>query len=72
MEATNKWKLTIERVGNGYILRSPNALPVVCEEDEVDELKHHEEMLRAVIEYFGFTGSKHDKERLRVIREQNE
>jgi len=72
MEAMNKWQLTIEKVGNGYILHGPDDLPIVCEEDEGDELKHHESMLWAVIEYFGFTGSKHDKERLRVTREQNE
>lgn len=72
MEEKISWKLIVKKVSNGYILYGSNNEVIVCEEDNVDELKHHERMLWEVIEYFGFAGSKHDKERLRVVREQNE
>ena len=71
------YKLIINKVENGYILSYEDELndetkivrKIVIQEDESDELKAHEEMLWQVIEYFGFYGSKHDKERIRVIRE---
>jgi len=71
-DMNEEWKLTIKKVENGYILIRPNERPLVCEEDEMDELGHHERMLWAVMEYFNFSGCKHDKERLRIVREQNE
>lgn len=71
-EEKTTWKLIIKKVSNGYILYGSDGEVIVCEEDNMDELMHHENMLWEVMEYFNFGGSKHDKERLRVIREQNE
>lgn len=69
--AREAWLLQIERTKNGYILLGNDGLSVI-EEDDQDELKEHEKLLWAVMEYFGFQGSKHDKQRLRVMREQQE
>ena len=40
--------------------------------DTEDGLKAHEELLWQIMEYFDFGGSKHDSERLRIIREKQE
>lgn len=42
------------------------------QDDEVDELKSGEELLWWVLEYFSLGGSKHDPERIRIIREKGE
>ena len=65
-----KYQLTITRVQNGYIIEVPNQPPYVIQESENDELKEHEQLLYRVMEYFDFQGSKHDLERLRVVREK--
>jgi hypothetical protein len=65
-----KWQLIITRVQNGYIIESSSQPPYVIQESENDELKEHEELLYRVMEYFDFQGSKHDLERLRVVREK--
>ena len=70
------WKLIIERTENGYILTTPEngeepEKKIVIQQDEEDELKAHELLLWEVLEYFGVYGSKHDPERLRIIREKN-
>ncbi len=74
------WYLKITRVDNGYLLESFGNAPEgedfivksVIEEDDQDELACHEKLLWEVMEYFGFRGSKHDEERLKVIREKRE
>lgn len=67
--------LIITMTDNGYLVEgiSPDygtPISFVREEDEEDELKHHEKLLWDVIEYFGFGGSKHDKERLQIVRKK--
>ena len=70
------WKLIIERTDNGYILiipeneEEPERKLVI--EDAQDLLKAHENLLWEVMEYFAFGGSKHDKERIRIIREKGD
>lgn len=66
------WQLKITRTDNGYIIEVPNELPHVIQENQNDELKEHEELLWCVMEYFNFQGSKHDSERLRIVREKQE
>lgn len=77
MSELQEWSLKITRVGNGYLLEGlGNELgePVkkVIEDDETDKdpLKSHETLLWEVMEYFNFMGSKHDKERLKIIRQK--
>jgi hypothetical protein len=71
-ETTNPiWDLHIVRAQNGYILTDQDGQDFVIEEDEQDELKAHEHLLWMVIEHFSFGGSKHDPERLRVVREKH-
>jgi len=73
------WKLEITKVENGYLLEYPDEdsegnyirKRMVLEEDEKDELKSNENLLWQVMEHFGFYGSKHDKERIRITREKN-
>jgi len=65
-----QWQLLITRVENGYYIKAPNEQPYVIQENEKDELKDHEELLWYIMEYFNFGGSKHDLERLRIIREK--
>jgi hypothetical protein len=66
-EATepSEWKLTIIKTSNGFYLKEAN---VVIEEVSEDELGAIENMTYEVWNYFGYYGSKHDKERLFVER----
>jgi hypothetical protein len=69
----DKWILTIEKVQNGFVLTGKGAEnngPFVIREDEMDELKVFEELTWQIWEYFGYYGSKHDPERLRITREK--
>lgn len=71
-EKDEEWKLTIYRETNCYILEGmidDITRRWSIEDDENDELKSHESLLREVMEYFGFPDS---PERLRVIREKKE
>lgn len=72
------WSIKITRVDNGYILEweEDSSEPGetiyhkhVIQEDESDELFHHEGLLWQIMEYFSFGGSKHDPERIRIVRE---
>jgi len=71
-----EWSLKITRVGNGYELTgsgdSFNRAETVIEDSETDELKSHEALLFEVMEYFNFGGSRHDKERIKIIREKGD
>jgi hypothetical protein len=40
------------------------------QDDEIDDLKSGEALLWFIMEYFAFGGSKHDPERLRIVREK--
>ena len=64
--------ITIYRVENGYLLTDQDGRSWVCEENEKDELAHHEWMLWKVIEFFGFSGSRYDKERIRIVRKKGD
>jgi predicted house-cleaning noncanonical NTP pyrophosphatase (MazG superfamily) len=72
------WSITITRGNNGYKLTweedaedgTTLQQEEYIEDDELDELKSGEELLWRIMEYFGFGGSKHDPERLRVVREK--
>ena len=84
LESLLNWKrekdwafnLIITRESNGYALDGVSdtggRTRTVIEDDEVDELKSGESLLWAVMEYFNFQGSKHDAERIRVVREKQE
>jgi len=69
------WNLTIQRVNNGYKLYSSgigeDEAPEewVVEDVEEDDLRSHISMLYGVLEHFGVYGSKHDAERIRIVRE---
>jgi len=70
-----KWSLTITRVHNGYLLEGSSSsdgtpIKLVKEDDKKDKLKIHERLLWEIIEYFNFGGSKHDKERIQIIRKK--
>jgi hypothetical protein len=65
--------LNILRIDNGYILRGPLGEDIsVIEDVASDELHSHEVLLWEVMDHFNFAGSKHDKERLRIVRESQE
>lgn len=42
------------------------------QDDDYDELKSGIELLWWIMEFFGLLGSKHDPERIRIIREKKE
>jgi len=72
-----EWSLNIIKADNGYILESfeenedgsKTKKQVVIQESETDELKAHQQLLWEIMEFFNFQGSKHDSERIRIIRE---
>ncbi len=71
----NEWKLTIWREMNCYILEGmvdDSIRKWSIEDDEADELKSHEVLLYEVMNYFGFSGSKHDEERIKPTREKRD
>ncbi len=72
----NDWVLSVIKVSNGYILYKHNeegaADTIVLEDDDKDDLSSGENLLWEIMEYFNFSGSKHDKERLRIKREPGE
>ena len=74
------WTLEITRGDNGYKLRWWDELDdgsefwheEYIEDDEVDELKSGENLLWGVLDHFSLGGSKHDAERLRIVREKRD
>ncbi len=64
------WSLTITRTDNGYSLKGSDGTDSVIEDSEKDELLSGESLLWTVMEYFNFSGSKHDPERLRIVRQK--
>lgn len=72
----SEWKLEITRVENGYVLWAPPedeehaSREWVIEDDVIDELKSHENLLWDIMEFFNFGGSKHDLERIKIKREK--
>jgi len=73
-----QWSAKIIRTSNGYVVSTPSDKEdcetdeFVLEENDGDPLRVHEELLWELMDYFHFGGSKHDKERIRVIREKGE
>ena len=80
-----EYYLKITRASNGYILSWDEEIetadenhPLIetqewlIESSEGDELREHERLLWEVMEFFGFGGSKHDEERLRITREKRD
>ena len=76
MNELEEWKLIIKKVSNGYILEGTDAdgnqCITVIEENEKDKLQAYENLVWSVLENFGYYGSKHDKERLTMVREKQE
>ena len=73
------WSLTISRLDNGYLLTSPDcdgsgSSEWVIEDgpdgNEFINLSSGEALLWEVMDYFNFGGSKHDAERIRIVREE--
>ena len=71
-QMNDSWMLIIIRTANGYYLSGSDGVKVSIEEDESDELLEHEKLLWEVMEFFNFQGSKHDAERLRIVRQKHE
>uniref|UniRef100_A0A6H1ZHL5 Uncharacterized protein n=1 Tax=viral metagenome TaxID=1070528 RepID=A0A6H1ZHL5_9ZZZZ len=71
------WSLEIERVDNGYLLTASDqegdgpSMRVIEDGDEGGfvNLTSGENLLWAVMDFFNFGGSKHDKQRIRIVRE---
>jgi len=72
-EKREEWSLKIVRIDNGYKLTGNGEIikEMVIEDSDTDELKGHEQLLWQIMEYFNFGGSKHDPERLRIVRQKN-
>jgi len=67
-----EWSLKIIRVSNGYLLEHSDGEKVVVEESLDDNLRDHEQLLFEIRDYFNFQGSKHDMERIQIVRQSNE
>ena len=74
------WQLDITRGDNGYKLgwwdETDDGERIwheeYIEDDEADELKSGENLLWRIGDYFAILGSKHDAERLRIVRVKRE
>ena len=71
VDKESDWYLTIIRTGNGYYLEGGDGLRLCIEEGD-DPLHEHEALLQHVINHFGFSGTKHDSERLCVTRRRKD
>lgn len=66
------YSLIITHCDNGYILTDYEGKQWVIEDSETDPLSSGEGLLWSIMDNFGFGGSRHDKERLRVVREKGD
>ena len=74
------WSLEIERVDNGYLLTASDqegdgpSTRVIEDGDwcGLVNLTSGEALLWEVMDFFNFGGSKHDKQRIRIVREEGE
>jgi hypothetical protein len=63
--------LTISRASNGYVVQWHEdgfSQIEVIEGSETDALKDGESLLWLIMDHYGFGGSKHDAERIRIVR----
>ena len=67
----SEWSLKIIRTDNGYYLKGSGGTKIVIEENADDDLYEHEQLLFYVREFFNFQGSKHDPERIMILRQPN-
>ena len=73
-----EWSMKIIRTNNGYIVSTPSesqdmeSQEFVLEDNDADALRSHQDLLYEVMDYFAFSGSKYDKERLKVVREKGD
>ncbi len=69
------WAVLVTKVGNGYIVtfkdENGKLQMEVFEEYKDDELLATEKMLWFLLEHFDMRGSKHDSERIKIVREKN-
>lgn len=74
---SDNW-LRIERVANGFILKSLGETEEYYIDTEViadaedDELSAGQELLWRVVDYFNLGGSRHDAQRLTITREKGD
>ena len=74
------WSLEIERVDNGYLLTASDqegdgpSMRVIEDGDwcGLVNLTSGEALLWEVMDFFNFGGSKHDAERIRIVREKGD
>jgi len=74
------WSVTINRAGNGFRMNwreeGEDGMTLhqeeVIQDNEQDELKSGESLLWFVMNYFDLGGSRHDKQRLHVIRRRGD
>ncbi len=70
-QTRSEWSLKITRADNGYILDDSINPILVIEDDKENALRCHENLLWEVMAFFNFAGSKHDLERIRIVRKKN-
>lgn len=72
----NDQEMRITRQSNGYVIiyrdDDGGEQCVVYEDGAFDPLLSHENVLLAVMDYFTIYKSKHEPERIRIVREKNE
>ena len=66
------YSLIITHCDNGYILTDYEGKQWVIEDSDTDPLASGEHFLWDIMNHFDFAGSRHDKERLRVVREKGD
>ena len=74
------WKLTIEKVNNGFYCYSgyddtgegETKFVIEQSEDAVDEVDMAKSLLYSILEYFSLRGSKHDKRRVKIDVEEHD
>lgn len=64
------WGIEILFADDGFVIRDNEGKRYPIQSDEIDELKAGEELLWFILDFFNLRGSKHDEERLKVIREK--
>jgi hypothetical protein len=72
-----KWSAKIDNIDNGFLITYVDGGTRVCAYEEKidvsaseDDLSHVVEMFYDILDFFGKSGSKHDKKRIRITYEK--
>jgi len=81
MENENSWALSVEKVNNGYIVRTANGAVIVHQEHHLEAIYDNSEdqndltamknVLLEILSFFDLQHNKHSKQNIKISIEEN-